>query len=98
MELIILQMSKDELKSLIADAVKSAISEKIETPEQLVGFIKGIHELATFLGVSTTKAQKLKNEKVFEFWQDGRTILFDPEKVKNAMSKFSQKTNKTKQK
>lgn len=56
------------------------------TPTTPQPFIKGIHELAKFLQVSPARAQKLKNEGVFPYWQDGRTLLFDPEKVRQAMS------------
>lgn len=49
-------------------------------------FIKGIHELAKFLKVSPVRAQKLKNEGAFPYWQDGRTLLFDPDKVREAMA------------
>lgn len=47
--------------------------------------IKGILGLAKFLGVSTTTAQRLKNEGRFEYFQTGRTLLFDPEKVRKVM-------------
>jgi hypothetical protein len=51
-------------------------------------FIKGIHALANFLKVSPAKAQQLKNKGAFPYWQDGRTILFDPVKVRE----FTQRT------
>lgn len=57
------------------------------TPPQ--PFIKGIHELSRFLQVSPARAQKLKNEGAFPYWQDGRTLLFDPNKVREAMGKLN---------
>jgi hypothetical protein len=78
------------LKTLIYDVVRTALSNhgvpisKPTTPEP---FIKGIHQLAKFLQVSPVRAQKLKNEGAFPYWQDGRTLLFDPDKVRAAMSK-----------
>jgi hypothetical protein len=82
---VIIQLSKDELARIINDAVRSAMPQEIKeaTPQP---FIKGIHELAAFLKVSPARAQKLKNEGVFPFWQDGRTLLFDPDKVRAAMN------------
>ena len=77
--------SENELRTLIFDVVKSALSNQgtpDKTPEP---FIKGIHQLAKFLQVSPARAQKLKNEGVFPYWQDGRTLLFDPDKVREAM-------------
>ncbi len=80
--------SESELKTLVYVAVKAALEErdKMEqtTPQP---FIKGIHGLAKFLKVSPARAQKLKNEGAFPYWQDGRTLLFDPEKVRQAMIK-----------
>lgn len=83
--------NEKELKELIYNTVRTALSNHeatapASTPPQ--PFIKGIHELAKFLKVSPARAQKLKNEGVFPYWQDGRTLLFDPEKVKQAMNKL----------
>lgn len=50
-------------------------------------FIKGIHGLAAFLQISPARAQKMKNENVFPYFQNGRTLLFDPEKVREVMFK-----------
>jgi hypothetical protein len=80
------------LKSLIYDAVRTALSNHEAAPQQPPqSFIKGIHELAAFLKVSPARAQKLKNEGVFPYWQDGRTLLFDPDKVRAAMSNIKVK-------
>ncbi len=77
-------VNTEELREIFREVVFEAIAsiEKTTPPEP---FIKGIHELANFLRVSPARAQKLKNEGVFPFWQDGRTLLFDPEKVREAM-------------
>ncbi len=80
----------NELELLIQNSVERAMKacdpKQINTHEPQ-SFIKGIHGLAKFLGISPARAQKLKNEGVFPFWQDGRTLLFDPEKVKEVMLK-----------
>jgi hypothetical protein len=81
-----IQVDKDELTRIINDAIRSAMPQDIReaTPQP---FIKGIHELAAFLKVSPARAQKLKNENVFPYFQDGRTLLFDPDAVRLAMAK-----------
>lgn len=88
--MIVLQLSQDELTRIISDAVRNAMPEEMKesTPQP---FIKGIHELAKFLRVSPVRAQKLKNEGVFPYWQDGRTLLFDPDKVRQSMNKLQKK-------
>lgn len=78
------------LKTLIYDVVRTALSnhgETTSTQTQKEPPIKGIHQLAKFLKVSPARAQKLKNEGAFPYFQDGRTLLFDPDKVRSAMSK-----------
>jgi hypothetical protein len=83
-EMIIIQLTRDELAALINEAVQSALEGKLnQTPQKTQ--IKGIHELAKFLKVSPGRAQKLKNEKVIPCFQDVRLVLFDPEKVLKAM-------------
>ncbi len=72
--------TKTELKELIDQAVSKALAE-----QQQKNFIKGIHQLAAFLQVSPARAQKMKNEGLFPFWQDGRTLLFDPKVVREVM-------------
>ncbi len=86
--LTLTQYNESQLKTIVYVAVKAALAEE-KTSQQAKHqpFIKGIHGLAKFLKVSPARAQKLKNEGAFPFWQDGRTLLFDPEKVKEAMLK-----------
>jgi len=78
------------LKTLIYDVVRTALSNHgatASTPPVHEKPIKGIHELAKFLRISSTRAQKLKNEGVFPYWQDGRILFFDPDKVRATISK-----------
>ena len=86
--MIVLQLTQDELTKIISEAVRIAMPQGIKesTPQP---FIKGIHELAKFLRVSPVRAQKLKNEGAFPYWQDGRTLLFDPDKVRQSMQKLN---------
>ncbi|MDD4597070.1 MAG: DUF3853 family protein [Lentimicrobiaceae bacterium] len=90
---VIIQLGRDELSRIISQAVRDAMPQELKqaTPQP---FIKGIHELAAFLRVSPARAQKLKNEGVFEFWQDGRTLLFDPDKVRGAMTTVKDRRRK----
>ena len=85
----IIQVTKDEFDRIVQDAVKAAIPEQPKPPEPKT-IIKGTHELAKFLGVSLSRAQKLKNDGVFPYFQDGRTVLFDPKKVLEAMAVYNQ--------
>lgn len=92
-EMIIIQLTPEQLESLIEKAVQKALSglpQRAGPSEP----IKGIHELAAFLKVSPSRAQKLKNEKIVPCFQDGRLVLFDREKVRQAMENYNQKTTK----
>ena len=53
-------------------------------------YIRGINALAEFLGCSTSTVQKLKNRGKIPYSQYGRLILFDPEKVLDALNESSQ--------
>ncbi len=75
-----------EVKAMIHSAVKEAV-QTTTAPKTEKKFIKGIHQLAKFLNVSPSKAQDLKNSGKIPFSQNGRLILFDPEKVMEALSK-----------
>ncbi|MBN2639422.1 MAG: DUF3853 family protein [Bacteroidales bacterium] len=79
----------------------SALERKIENQEELLfelrknqniqaspkSFepIRGIYGLAEFLGVSPVTAQKLKNSGKIPFAQFERLVLFDPQKVLDAL-------------
>lgn len=75
-----------EVKEMIHSAVKEAVQTTTE-PKTEKKFIKGIHELAKFLNVSPSKAQDLKNSGKIPYSQNGRLVLFCPEKVMEALSK-----------
>ncbi len=84
METIFTQLSEEQLTTLMRKAVRAEIQNetKAEPPQE---FIRGIISLAKFLKVSAPRAQQLKNSGVFPYWQSGRTVLFDPAKVREAM-------------
>jgi hypothetical protein len=91
MNIVFIQV--EELTNIINNAIRDALPQvnREATPQP---FIKGIHNLAKFLNVSPARAQKLKNEGALPYWQDGRTLLFDPDKVREVMSKGSGKKGK----
>jgi hypothetical protein len=94
-EMIIIQLTKEELTALINEAVYSAMQSNNSglNPKPQ---IKGIHELAEFLKISPGRAQKLKNDKVIPCFQDGRLVLFDPDKVLKAMECHNESSAKKK--
>ena len=84
-----------DLINQIANELESRFNNNQLSPQQSPQpFIKGIHELAVFLKVSPARAQKLKNEGAFPYWQDGRTLLFDPDAVRKAMVNIKTKCRK----
>ena len=87
----IILTTKEELSELVSEAVRSAMSNGNKATTQKKEFIKGIHQLAAFLKVSAPRAQKLKNEKVISCFQDGRLVLFDPDKVREEMAAYNQR-------
>jgi hypothetical protein len=94
-DIIILQVSKDELEEIVLKAVRAAMIG-LPVPTIPKTQIKGIHELAKFLKVSPGRAQKLKNEEVIPCFQDGRLVLFDPVKVMKAMESHNESSAKRK--
>lgn len=76
------------LEDLIRKVVAEEIAKiTINKENNNLKFIRGINGLAEYLGISKSKAQKLKNENAIPFVQDGRIILFDPRKVDEALIK-----------
>lgn len=93
MEMTILQVSKEELTEIVNNAVRDAMPKelKVSSPRP---HIKGIHELAAYLKVSPSRAQKLKNEGILPYFQDGRLVLFDPDKVRAAMEAHNKRRSR----
>lgn len=93
-------ISPAELKQLINEAVREALISGAVADMSKKGarkeHIKGIKGLQEFLHVSHSHAQKLKNSGIIPFSQFGKTILFDPDKVLQAMSKYNETDYRTK--
>lgn len=94
-DIIILQVSRDELEKIVSKAVRAAMLEQTNSANPKTQ-IKGIHELAAFLKVSPGRAQKLKNDKIIPCFQDGRLVLFDTDKVLKAMESHNEVSIKRK--
>jgi hypothetical protein len=90
-EITILQVGREELDKIVQNAVRDALSNQIKTVSPSQPHIKGTHQLAKFLGISVSKAQKLKNEGIVPFFQNERLVLFDPEKVLLALENYNSK-------
>jgi hypothetical protein len=93
---IIQQILVQDLETIIQNSIKKAVAESLRqsTPQATdpEPFIKGIHRLAKYLGISPTMAQKLKNEGIFECFQYDKTLLFDKQKIKEALANYNKKT------
>lgn len=48
-----------------------------------------IEALAKFLGVGVNTAQKLKNEQIIPYFQNGRIVLFDRNQVNVALAEYN---------
>ncbi|NDV68936.1 helix-turn-helix domain-containing protein [Dysgonomonas sp. 25] len=77
----------DEIREMIHIAVESAVKKNTRSSPTQKKFIKGIHELAKFLNVSPSKAQEIKNSGIIPYTQNGRIVLFDPDRVIEALEK-----------
>lgn len=88
MDTIIVTTPK-ELTAIVESAVEKALSQRAKAiePEKTESdvFIRGINGLAEFLHVSTPTAQKMKNNKLFPCYQDGRVCVFKANEVLKAM-------------
>ena len=84
--------NEDEFKKIIKDVVREELS-KIEFKNESPQYIKGIDNLAIFLGVGRSTAQKMKNDGVIPYVQYDRTVLFDKAKVMSALESATPKYN-----
>lgn len=83
----LLEMAKDNIKDSIFRNNK-VDSQPTNDPQP---YIRGIHRLAKYLGISPTMAQKLKNEGIFGCFQYDKTVLFEKQKVKEALNNYNKK-------
>lgn len=87
----IVVITKQELTALVENAVEKVLSKMTTTNDTATStpdtFIRGINGLAAFLHVSVPTAQKLKNNRTFPCYQDGRVCVFKAQEVLQAMQK-----------
>ncbi|MEI8049047.1 MAG: DUF3853 family protein [Bacteroidota bacterium] len=95
--MIVLQFSETEFREILTDVVQDAINNSghLTIPEK-ESHIKGIAGLSKFLGVSHSRAQALKNSGIFPHFQQGRLILFDTAKVREAMAVYNKRGRRAK--
>lgn len=84
------ELLADLLRKLEALTEEVKCLSSVSTP----AVIKGIQGLADFLGISKSIAQKMKNEGVIPYVQYDRVILFEPNKVLDALASQTPKYNR----
>lgn len=90
-----LTASSTELLTSLQKQIEALTEEvkrlsSVNTPTVL----KGIQSLADFLGISKSVAQKMKNEGVIPCIQYDRVVLFQPEKVLEALEAQTPRYNR----
>lgn len=80
--MLMLQVSKEELKKMIADAV-SEIARPAEKPKRAT--IRGIRGLSEYTGISLATAHSLVKSGQIPCSRYGSRYLFVPEEVDNAL-------------
>jgi hypothetical protein len=81
--------SFDFLRKVEAPAEKVKHLSSAPTP-----VIKGHQGLADFLGISRSVVQKMKNEGVIPYIQYDRVVLFQPDKVLEALAAQTPRYNR----
>lgn len=84
--------TEDELSYLIRKSIREAVDGILKNNPSIdpEPFVKGIHGLAKYLGISPTMAQKLKNEGIFQCFQYDKTLIFDKQKIKEALNNYKE--------
>ena len=96
--MIVLTFTEQEFRTMLNDAVRDALTGTPAPAEgpTTEGHIKGIKGLSAFLKVSHSRAQAIKNSGILPYFQTGKTILFDPAKVRDAMEKHAKRDRRAK--
>lgn len=74
-------MKEQELKHQEAEQVSKIPIQPTAKPNLTTKPIRGIRQLAEFLGCSPATAQKLKNRGLIPFYNIGNRVFFEPDKV-----------------
>ena len=81
-----LDLRLSNIENLLLDIKNDSTKEVIKYNADPEPYIYGIIGLAEFLKCSTPTAQKIKNSGKVPYSQNERTIIFEKEKVLNALS------------
>lgn len=82
------QIDRNEFVELVSKAVRDQLRENgISNGRPTM--VRGIRGLAEALSVSTTKIQQLKNDGVIPYFQNGKLLLFDLDKVELALNSYN---------
>lgn len=90
-ETLLIQISRDEIKAMIIEAVREAMSgksdEKATSSSSPTEYVYGIGGLARLLNCSNPTAQRIKDSGKIPFTQVGRKLIFDVNKVLTALNR-----------
>lgn len=75
------QLTVSEFNNLLKSALPDNEMAKTQVLQGDRIKITGIRGLAAFLGVSVPTAQKLKNKKLFNFYESGNKVFFFSDEV-----------------
>lgn len=82
-QMLLLSITREELKEMIAEAVSSGVTSKPEKPMRAT--IKGIRGLCEYTGISLATAHALVKSGQIPCSRYGTRYLFVPEEVDNAL-------------
>ena len=78
--IVLMFISREELQSLIGDAVRSEFSKKQEKE------ILSVKDVCELLGIHISTLNKWKAEGIIPFRRLGKRVYFDKEEIKKAMN------------
>jgi predicted DNA-binding transcriptional regulator AlpA len=87
----IIVTSSDELKSIVGEAIRSALAEALpkqsepraQTEEKYIGE----RELRALLGLSHPTVLRLRKQGLLPYFRLGKRIMYSPNEVREAMAK-----------
>lgn len=83
-KIVIMNMSIDELTTIIDKCVTKAINDnniRVQREIPIVANVRGVQGLADALGCSIAKAFQLKKSGKIRYFQDGKMLMFDMNQV-----------------
>ena len=82
-------VNQEILIQQVGDIITEVVERKMEElhDRDISPYITGIDNLARYLGIGQTRAQEMKNSKVFPCYQEGRTIWFKKAEIDKYITK-----------